>query len=292
MHKRINKHPFNTGCLIMYNEFPKEFHEELGTPGIFNRKANVKVYRKQGEELEMDTAYIVNPDFKTIFEEMDVNTEYQATPLSPKKIKSMGDYVLQQIHDNKKAPLSVVASQIKKEKHVQEYAISPSLYLRPLFPDLGREDNRKRLNKLKNKLENNEKFTTNDQLNLGIITVFAQRDEAEKITEEVIEIYNEIKPQLSKKMDLTLNSVISAMVDAHCKKEKDYQRLMKMIQEETYTESEEFESFDLIRQIFAIQLEEELEEKEREMEKEYETKIKSLEDEIIHLKNELKSKEG
>ena len=65
--RKIDK-PFDFGYNVMYNEYPKELHKVLNVPGIFRRKANEKVYFKDGSIGEMDSSYIIDPDSKTIFE--------------------------------------------------------------------------------------------------------------------------------------------------------------------------------------------------------------------------------
>ena len=45
--RKIDK-PFDLGYAVMYNEYPMELHNILNVPGIFRRKANRKVYFKDG----------------------------------------------------------------------------------------------------------------------------------------------------------------------------------------------------------------------------------------------------
>lgn len=54
--KRKLNNPYDFAFGVMYNEYPKEFHEELNIPGIFKRKSNVKVRLKDGRMLEMDAS--------------------------------------------------------------------------------------------------------------------------------------------------------------------------------------------------------------------------------------------
>lgn len=107
--REIHK-PFNFAFKIMYDEFPKEFHEELHVPGIFRKKSNVKVYRKNGRILEMDASYVVDPDYIELFEPAVVNLEHQSKPVGGPKIIIIGDYKIQQIVDERLPTLSVIAS--------------------------------------------------------------------------------------------------------------------------------------------------------------------------------------
>lgn len=80
--KRIVDKPFNFAYTIMNNEYPMELHNCLNVPGIFKQKSNTKVYFKDGTVGEMDSSYLVDPDFKQIFEPMVANGEHQSTPFS------------------------------------------------------------------------------------------------------------------------------------------------------------------------------------------------------------------
>ena len=142
--RKIHK-PFDFGFNIMYNEFPKEFLELLNAPGKFRKKANTDVYVGKGDKSCMDTSYIADPDHKTVFQPTVCNGEHQSTIVDDDKLEMMGKYAIQQIHDENLPQISWIASHIKKEKHKPEYELTPSHILRPMFLELGEEDNKKRL---------------------------------------------------------------------------------------------------------------------------------------------------
>ncbi len=245
--RKVDK-PFNFGYTIMNNEYPKELHNCLKVPGIFRKKVNNKVYLKDGIMGEMDSSYIVDPDYKQIFEPMVANGEHQSTPVDENKIRMISKYGIQQIHDENMPQFSFVASHIPKEKHVQSHCRSLSDIVRPYFLDLGEEDNKKRLSMVKNILKEQGTFSNEDALNLGIIALFAPRNIACEVTEEVVEIYAEISGQLSAKMEFTLYSVLRAMVDAYFDDEEDFNRVMTIMNENT-TEGtvEKIESLDFFK---------------------------------------------
>ena len=243
--RRIDK-PFNFGYKIMYNEYPKELHIDLKVPGIFKRKANEKVYFKDGSTGEMDSSYIIGPDFKTILEPMVANGEHQSTPVGKGKMKMISYYGIQQMHDESLPQFSYIASHISKEKHERTYKRSPTDIIEPYFLDLGEEDNKKRLNNVKKIIKQQENLTNEDALNLGIIALFAPRNNAQEITEEVVKLYVDIAHCLSQKMESTLFSVLCAMIDAYFDDENEYRRVINMLKENTSPESiEKFESLDI-----------------------------------------------
>lgn len=243
-HKRIIHKPFNFGFKTMYDSFGEELHINLEIPGIFYEKREVKIFFDDGTILEADACYIIHPDYITIFEPMIVILEHQSSPVDFNKIKIISQYELGKIIKEKLPPLTVIASHHDKAKSVQLWDRTPSYTTKPLFLDLGREDNRKRLSSVSNIINNNEDLSIVDALNIGIIPLFAPRDKALEITEEVIKLY--IKSDIGNDdLVFTLYSVLYAMIDAYSKYEDDFQRLISMINEKT--KDEIIAKFDLYK---------------------------------------------
>ena len=231
--KRKLNNPYDFAFGVMYNEYPKEFHKELNIPGIFKRKSNVKVRLKDGRMLEMDASYVVGPDFKVLFEPAVVDLEHQSTPVDMPKIKIIGDYNIQQIADERLPPLNVIASHLNEEKSIREFERTPTSTTKLMFLNLGRQDNKKRLNTVSNIIKNHEEhLTIGNALNLGIIVLFAPRDSACEITRQIVELYNKIKNK-PKKLEYTLYSVISTMIDAYFDDDEEFKELIDMINNET-----------------------------------------------------------
>ena len=256
--RKIDK-PYDFAFGLMYNEFPKELHEELKIPGIFKRKSNVKARLKNGKVLEMDASYVVDPDFEVLFEPAVVDLEHQSTPVDGDKIMIIGDYNIQQISDEMMPTLNVIASHLDEEKSVGKYERTPTSTTKLMFLDLGRENIKKRLSAANNIIMyHEEQMTVRQALNLGISVLFAPRDNARAITRQVILLYNAIKKK-PKKLEFVLYSVITAMIDAYFDDEKEFEEMMRMINSETKEEIiEKFET-EIISENKIKELEEELE---------------------------------
>lgn len=293
--RKIHK-PFDFSFGIMYNEFPKELHEELHIPGIFKRKSNVKVRFNKGTVLEMDASYVVDPDFVELFEPAVVDLEHQSTPVDEPKIIVIGDYNIQQIADERLPPLNVIASHLDEDMSVKEYERTPSFITRLLFLDLNRENIKKRLSTVSDIINyHEEQLSVNHALNLGIIVLFAPRDNACEITRRVVSLYNSIKNK-PKKLEYVLYSVITAMIDAFFDDETEFKELMDMINNETEDEIiEKFET-EIISENKIIELQNENEAYASEI-----SQLRSendvvvaensqLKSEIEELKNQLKNK--
>ena len=242
--EKNNKHvktipqPFNYSFTLMFEEYPEELIEVLKAPGKFIRKANTHVKLPDGKTGEMDCPYVADPDYKTLFEKTIVIMEHQRLAVNLPKNKMISNYAIQGIADEKIPFYLLVASHIDPSKHQEEYGRTESFIHRLQFLELGEQDNWERLNSVRNKLKFNKKITVKDGLNLGIAVVFAPEHCAKERTREALHYYQESEPT-SKRLEYVLYSVFNCMIDAYFDDEKEYQRMIKMLNEKTSTQTKE-----------------------------------------------------
>ena len=229
--------PFDLAHSIMFNEFPEEYTKIIGVPGEFVKVINRRVHLKDGTTGEMDSAYIADPDFKTLFEKVAVGLEHQSKPVDDFKLNTIGNYDIQLVVDEHLPTLLVVASHLKEEKSKNLLIRSPSDITKIYFLNLGEENIYERLNNLKRKLKNNNELNTEDALNLGVIALYTPRENACETIGSVVNIYTEIVDDLDYKMEFVLYSVITLMIDAFFEDENEYLRLSDMIDNNTSNES-------------------------------------------------------
>ena len=239
-HTQKNKTPFNDSIQLMHNEFPEDFHEVAELPGKYEEEAKKDVNQDGNIAEEMDICSIVNLDGDWFSPKMVFSGQYQSTPVDEPKLMQMGQYEIQMIYEYNLPPILAILTNIPKEKHLQELEITCGTILKPVYLVYDEENIEKRLNRAKAIINNNENLSNVDALNLGMIAVFAPRDKAQEIIEEVIKLYARVSQQLSKLMELTLYSVLFQMIDAYSKQEEDYQRLLKMLDDNTDEETKEF----------------------------------------------------
>ena len=260
--KRLHN-PFDFAFGMLYNEYPKELHENLCIPGKFRRKSNVKARFQNGKRLEMDASYVVDPDFEILFEPAVVDLEHQSKPVDISKIQTIGEYNIQQIADERLPTLNIIASHLNEELSVKQFKRTPTTIVQLQFLNLGKKEIEKRLNILENIINDRKQITTKDAINLGIIVLFAPREDACEITRKALTLYLEFENR-SSRLEYTLYSVFSAMIDAYFDNEHEYEELMVLINKETNDEIiGKFET-EIIS----------------------ENKIKELEDELVKSNNE------
>ena len=241
--KRKFKKHFDLAHSIMFSDYPLEYTQALGVPGVFNRKINRRVHLKNGSIGEMDSAYIADPDNKILFERVATALEHQSNPISSSKLSKIGDYDIQLVADENLPTFIVIASHINEEKSKKILVRSPSDITKLYFLDLGEEIITKKLNTVSKIINNNQNLSIENALNLGIIVLYTQRYQACKITEEVVKLYLKISKNLNFKIERVLYSVIVIMIDAYFDDENKYQELIHMMEKNTTQKTkQEFES--------------------------------------------------
>lgn len=235
--KRKFVKPFDLVHSILYNEFPEEYLRSIGVPRKFVKKINRRVHLKDGTLGEMDSAFILEPDNEILFEKVASGLEHQSTAVGDVKLTKFGDYDIQLVVDENLPTFLMVASHLDMDESIQELVRSPSDITRLYFLNLDKENIYERLSSLKEKIHNNKQFTTEDALNLGIITLYAPRDHACEITEEVVNIYLKIVDDFDLDLESCLYSAITIMIDAFFDDENDYRRLTDMMDNKTSRES-------------------------------------------------------
>lgn len=237
--KKIFAMPFDLGHDTMFSEFPVEYTRTIGVPGTFVKKINRRVRLKDGTTGEMDSAFILDPDGKILKERVAACLEHQSIPVSLTKLKKIGHYDIQLVSDENLATLMIIASHCSPEESKNKLIRSPSDSIKLYFLDLGEENICKRLSSVTEIIENKKELSAENALNLGVIALYAPREYACEITEKVAKLYTKISNDLDPKMESCLYSVISLMIDAYFDDEKEYRRLINMIDGKTSQNTKE-----------------------------------------------------
>ena len=291
--KKKYKDPFDSCHNIMFNEYPLEYTNNLGIPGEFIKKIDCKVDLKDSSRGQMDSAYVAKADNELLFENVAVNLEHQSYPVDDKKLNQIGKYDIQLVVNENLPTFMVVASHLDKKLSKNLLKRSPSNILKLYFLNLDEKNICQRLNRVEEIINNNKNLTTENLLNLGIIGLYAPRDKASEIIKRIVNLYVKIVNNLDRQMEYVLYSVLNYLIDAFTVDEKEYKRMINMIDKNTSNESvEEFESIKCSRRDL-MNVKEELSDTKEELSdakealSNSEDKIASLEEEVERLRNQL-----
>lgn len=241
--KRKYNKPFDLCHSILFNEFPAEYTHTIGVPGKFVKKINRRIHLKDGTTGEMDSAYIANPDNKILFERAAVALGHQSMPVGDSKLAMVGNYDIQLVVDEHLPTLITFASHLNDAGSKLELVRTPSDIIKLHFLDLGEENISKRLSDVSEKINNKDKLTTEDALNLGVIVLYSPRNRACEITEEVVNLYLKISNDITMDMEYVLYSVISILLDAYYDDENEYRRIKNMLDNKTSSDSKRRSAF-------------------------------------------------
>jgi len=298
--KKKYKDPFDSCHNIMFNEYPLEYTNNLGIPGEFIKKIDYKVDLKDGSRGEMDSAYVAKADNELLFENVAVNLEHQSYPVDDKKLNQIGKYDIQLVVNENLPTFMVVASHLDKKLSKNLLKRSPSNILKLYFLNLDEKNICQRLNRIEKIINNNKNLTTENLLNLGVIGLYAPRNKASDIIKRIVNLYVKIVDDLDRQMEYVLYSVLNYLIDAFTEDEKEYMRLINMVDKNTSNEAvEEFESIKCSRRDLIYFKEELSDTREalsnseknlsdtREALSNSEDKIASLEEEVKYLRSQL-----
>lgn len=206
---------------ILFSNYTAIYTQTIGVPGVYVKKINRNVHLKDGTAGEMDSVYIANPDDKILFEKVAVGLEHQSVPVGDSKLHMIGNYDVQLVVDQHLPTLLVVASHLNEEKSKNKLIRSPSDITKLYFLNLGEKNITQWLNNVMKIINNKENLDTEDALNLGVILLYAPRNRSREISKTIVNLYLKIVEDLDFKMEFTLYSVISILVDAFFDDEKE-----------------------------------------------------------------------
>ena len=233
--KRKVKNPYNTTHTVIYDNFPEEYTNQLGMPGLFHQAITRKVETKK-VELETDGTYVALPDNKELKEKTIKIMEHSTKPMSKPKKRKMGDYVkYTYINANGVAADVTFLSRYKLRPEDRYIYIERNILIKVDEVDVSPEKIRKKLNSVKNKLKIENKLTPETGVNLGIAILYPPINQEVEILKEAIDLYVNAEND-NVKLRKTLYTAFYCMIDAYIDDEDEFERLVKMISKNELTE--------------------------------------------------------
>ena len=209
------------------DQWSKDFHLNLELPGIFKRMLQNDTAMDPKTGIRMDILELVELEGRI---EILINVEHQSQILDTIKIRIIDGYKNHSKCIHNLPLLTVIVSPYPKEKHQTEYLSTQSDVLQPVFITIDAEEIEKRLNILKDNI-NNKHIPNHIVLNIAIISIFVLEKKYE-ILKELCEILKHaigIKGKI--KRDMT--KVLEEMIKYKLKDDKDQvEELLSMLDEE------------------------------------------------------------
>ena len=209
------------------DQWAKDFHVSLGLPGEFKKLLQNDTVINPKNGIRMDLLELVEiEDGKDIL----INIEHQSTKLDTNKIKMIDGYKNYSKCKHKLPLLSVIVSPFPKEEHETEYRSTDSDILQPVFITINDKEIERRLEVLKNNIEN-DNIENYIVLNIAIISIFVLNKEYEILKElcEILIHSEGIKGKI--KSDMT--KILEEMIKYKLKQNRNQvMELLEMLDEE------------------------------------------------------------
>ena len=233
--KRKVYHPYDFASTVNYDEFPKESLLSLGVPGKFEKRLSRKVHVRSIED-EADAIYIAQADGKELKQRSTVVLENLSKKMDYKKGTTMGRYVK---HAHLQTSLPVFPVVASKYNHITEekyYEIDPRILMNPFLLNLDEEYTRKKLNNVKNKLNNSNELSVETGMDLCNAIIYAPPNQEIETLNEAIDYYLgfEIK---NPRLRFALFSSFYCMTDAYIDDENEFEELIEMIKQKQTPET-------------------------------------------------------
>ena len=218
-------HAFDMSFRFLADQHSRDMHLNLSLPGKFIRLLQNDVANNPESNIRMDLLELVGPDENTITEKTVINLEHQSTKLDDEKLEQISKYKDYSKCKFKNPILSVVATPFSPKEQKQEYKSTESDITKPKIICLDYKELQKRLNTLKQKINNNEKIENHILLDFGIIAIFLRKNKY-SILKELCQLFKKTN-QIPKKLERDIVLVLESMIKTHLK--NDNEKIMELL---------------------------------------------------------------
>ena len=212
MIKEPNYNPRDTAFRLIVSHHSKAAHTTFNFPGKFLKKLDLDVHTENGRNLRMDYGELVLPD-GIITRKSTINVEHQSTKLYREKIDRIYDYKLYLIHKHNIPSRSIVITNIDPgEKKICYESFGETYQVDYLVCDI--DEIKKRLNILRDIINNNKPLSDVVLLNFAYIAIFVEDDVGKEIIEEIAQLFSQLE-FLNNMIYLDLYQTLKKMIKYH-----------------------------------------------------------------------------
>ena len=168
--------------------YPVEMMTNYKISGEYKKIYTIKIKTIDREELEPDTVLHVELIGKNFRKEMIYIIEHQSYRTDKEKLKAIKKYLDGVKCKNKKPVHVYIITSVDPSKQERRYELTPSDIIEPEYIYISPEDIRKMLNNINHKIDNNEKLSDEEALQLVIALIFTPYQNEKEMVDEVFDI--------------------------------------------------------------------------------------------------------
>lgn len=256
----------------------QRLHEWLGLKGKYSATYPTEVITKDMENLRMDGLY-------KVIEDMLVNLEAQSTPVKEKELKRFWKYRVWCEQTYGLPVLTVIICTADPDKCLKYLEITESDIIKPLYIFFSEKEVSKKYNNLMNKINNNEKLSDLEALDIAFLPLIAPSKKASRITEEMCEILKNDK-NIDKNLKIDIAFILQLMIFKNIDDPQKREKLLEMI-DMAHIDND---MCRLVREFYGDEIDEKVDEKVNEKEAEIKERLEvemkeRLEKENKHVKS-------
>ena len=218
-------HADDVTLAYLIDVMPKKLHKRLKLPGKFIKNYPTRIVRRDGSEAEMDWLMQVDPDGETLFEKILINVEFQSGKVDKIKIKIIADYKDYSKTYYGMPVLTIIVITNGYEQSELEYSRAETDILRPHYIYMDSDEFDERLNNIENHIDN---LSEDEAIDIVLLPMFAQKNEAKNVTEKLTFLFSENKSITGKFRD-DIGFALSLMVKKNFNRTKKAKELLKML---------------------------------------------------------------
>ena len=228
----------------------KHLHKYLKLEDDYVVSYPTEVITRDMRNLRMDTLYRTQNTLN--------NIEAQSTEVGIREMKRFVDYRIFAEYIYNLPVETIILMTVDPKNSLKEYKISNTDILRPIYIYFPKDEVTKRFNNLRNKIENNERLTEEETLDMAFLPLFAEEENSQEMTEKMCEFISKCK-NIDYELKREISFILQIMVfnyfeDSEKRKEllgeinmKQYDSDLEMIAYEIYGEDME-EQKEIIKQ--------------------------------------------
>ena len=228
----------------------KRLHRYLKLKDRYVVSYPTEVITRDMRNLRMDSLYKTDTSLN--------NIESQSTRVGLKEMRRFADYRIFAEYIYNLPVETIVLMTVDPKSSLKEYKISETDIIRHIYIYFSKEEVIKRFKNVRDKIENNETLTEEETLDIGLLPLFAPKENSQEITEKMCELIRKNKHidyELKREISFILQIMVFKYFEDSEKREelleeinmKQYDSDLEMIAYEIYGEDME-EQKEIIKQ--------------------------------------------
>ena len=288
--KGPNHHPKDSSFRLTVSGWAKPAHATFDFPGKYLEKLDTSVVTEDGRNLEMDHGIIVLPDGGIIKIKSAVDVEHQSRLPDDSKIEAIFSYAISKTHDTNLPTVPIIITNEYPGRDMVDYEVFNHV-MRVHYIIVTTEKISKRLNILRDIVENRRDFTIDEVLNFAYVAIFVKTD-AKEIIEETALLFSRF-PKINPDLKIDVHQVLKKMILYHFQDDLDKAEELLCLITTNFTNEEVDKMNSYEKEIYAkdqeiTRITEEKDQEITRITEEKDQEISKLTEELNNLKNNKK----